>query len=65
MNETLHNDVHQLILSLDDFQTQREHHLYFVKESFLMGEYQIHPKLIAANWLISCFNVNAEACVMD
>jgi len=59
------NDVHQLISSLDDFQTQREHYLYFVKESFLMGEYQIHPKLIATNWLISCFNINTESYVLD
>ena len=59
------NDVQQLISSLDNFQTQREHYLYFVKESFLMGEYQIHPKLIATNWLISCLNINAESCLMD
>jgi hypothetical protein len=59
------SDVEQFLIELDDVQAQREAHFYFVKESFLNGEYIVSPKLIAANWLASRFNRHSEPCLVD
>jgi len=58
-------NVEQLLNQLDDVQVQREAHYYFVKESFLNGEYLVNPKLIAANWLAACFKPQREPCLID
>jgi len=54
-----------LLNQLDDVQVQRDAHYYFVKESFLNGEYLVNPKLIAANWLAACFKPQREPCLFD
>jgi hypothetical protein len=58
-------NVEQLLNQLDDVQVQRDAHYYFVKESFLNGQYLVNPKLIAANWLAACFKPQREPCLFD
>jgi hypothetical protein len=60
-----HSDVKQFLNQFDDVQVQRDAHFYFVKESFLNGEYLVNPKLIAANWLAGCFKSQREPCLLD
>jgi hypothetical protein len=65
MNAEAPSELEHLISCLEDFHEQRHHHVEFVKESFLNGEYFINPKVIAAKWLNSCFAAIPEPCVED
>ena len=65
MNFSIENELQSLLGQLDDFQHQREHHYYFVKESFLHGEYLINPKLIASRLLSYCFQEEQTCCTTD
>ena len=55
MNFDKQDELQTLLAQLEDFKLQRQQQLYFIKESFLNGEYLINPKLIAARMLSHCF----------
>lgn len=65
MNFHRETELQNLLAQLDDFKMQREQQMYFIKESFLNGEYLINPKLIASHLLSHCFLLKKEYCLAE